>query len=406
MAEQTTHAEQSTEQAAQAEKFIITEFKSGGIDKVEAYLEQVFSEYSAKVSSEVPQIDSKEGRARIKALGAEINKKLAESDTPMRDYLRDIKKQPKIIEAIAKANKEKFVKLRADILKPLEEAQKEQDEKLDWLNEVPTICGQPGITSDHLCGIIQEAESFDLSSVWPELKKKFKVAHENALTTARVTLERVEAAEEQAAELKRLQEKEEERKREEEANKAAEKARQEAEAKAAAKLTNAVNARIKNELTVYPYQTKPMIPAWYEEQIAHLNEIVIDEEWQPLQQEAANALASSKINASEGLKLAKDAKAKAEEQRKADEEQERRNREAAAQRQAEEAAAAERKAIEEEQKEAERQAKQREADKKHRTTINRRNLAVFLAMGISEADGKKVITAIAKGELPDIRICY
>ncbi|AUR86576.1 coil containing protein [Vibrio phage 1.086.O._10N.222.51.F8] len=388
------------------ETFIITEFKSGGIDTVKSFLENNFDTYSAEINAEVPQIDSEEGRKRIKALGTEINKKLAEVDSPMRDYLRDIKKQPKLIEAIAKENKEKFTKLRADILKPLEEAQEWQDKDLATLNEVPTICGQHDITSDRLNEIIEWVESFDLDSVWPELKKKFKVAHENALTTARVTLERVEAQEAQAAELKRFQDEAKAREDEKKAEKAAEEARKQERAKAAAKLTNAVNARIKNELTIYPYQTKSMSSTWYQEQITRLQSIVIGDEWEPLQVEAKEALSLSRNNALQGFTDAKMAEEQAEEARKARDGMNELHSEALSMDAAFNAAAAERKAIADEKDRQKREAQQRENDKKHRTTVNRRNLAVLLAMGISEDDGKKVITAIAKGELPDIRIYY
>ncbi|AUR98069.1 coil containing protein [Vibrio phage 1.246.O._10N.261.54.E10] len=388
------------------ETFIITEFKSGGIDTVKSFLENNFEAYSAEINAEVPQIDSEEGRKRIKALGAEINKKLSEVDTPMRDYLRDIKKQPKLIEAIAKENKEKFTKLRANILKPLEEAQEGQNVILQMLNDVPVNCAAPGITSKEIKALIKHTEECPIDSVWPELKKKFKVAHENALTTARVTLERVEAQEAQEAEIKRLQDAEQKRKDEESARKAADEARKKEQAKAAAKLTNVVNARIKNELTIYPYQTKPMPSEWYREQSARLNAIVIDEQWEPLKQEAESALVNALHAINEGFNLSKAAEAKAEEDRKQREAQAKIDAEAAAKRQAEAAAAAERKAIADEEDRQKREAQQRENDKKHRTTVNRRNLAVLLAMGISEDDGKKVITAIAKGELPDIRIYY
>ncbi len=363
----------NTQSNENTEKFIITEFKSGGIDTVKAFLESNFSEYSSEIAAEVPQIDSKEGRARIKALGAEINKKLAEVDTPMRDYLRDIKKQPKLIEAIAKENKEKFTKLRADILKPLEEAQKPLDEDLATLNEVPTICGRHDINSERLNEIIEQVESFDLDSVWPELKRKFKVAHENALTTARVTLERVEAQEAQAAELAELRRKQEEAERIERERKIREesekKAREEAERKAQKEREDverrAVEAKQREEA------------AKAAEERAKRDAELAEERRKQEAEAAKQREAQAKIDAEERAK-----------------------------RQAEAAAAAERKAIADEEERQKREAQQREQDKKHRTTINRRNLAVLLSMGISEADGKKVITAIAKGELPDIRIYY
>lgn len=388
------------------ETFIITEFKSGGIDTVKSFLENNFSTYSAEVTAEVPQIDSEEGRRRIKALGAEINKKLSEVDTPMRDYLRDIKKQPKLIEAIAKENKEKFTELRAEILKPLEEAQKWQNDKLEWLAEIVQICASGNTDSEDLKAMIGQVESFNLDSVWPELKKKFKVAHENALTTARVTLERVGAAEAQAAELKRLQDEAKAREDEKKAEKAAEEARKQERAKAAAKLTNAVNARIKNELTIYPYQTKPMPSVWYQEQIARLQSTVIGDEWEPLQDDAHHYLQCSIVNAEDGIRLAEAAEQQAEKSNKARNEMNELHIEALSMDAAFNAAAAERKAIADEEARQKQEALARENDKKHRTTVNRRNLAVLLAMGISEDDGKKVITAIAKGELPDIRIYY
>jgi hypothetical protein len=356
-----------------AEAFIITEFKSGGIDTVKSFLENNFLIYSSEINAEVPQIDSEEGRKRIKALGAEINKKLAEVDSPMRDYLRDIKKQPKLIEAIAKENKEKFTKLRADILKPLEDAQQWQNDKLEWLAEIVQICASGNTDSEDLKQIIEQVESFDLDSVWPELKKKFKVAHENALTTARVTLERVEAQEAQEAELAELRRKAAAAEQAERDRKVAEEA-----AENARKLEQQKAQKEREDVERRAVEAKQ-------------------------REEAAKQAEAKAIRDAE---LAEERRAQEVETAKQREAQAKIDAEAAAKRQAEQAAAAERKAIADEEARQKQEAQQRENDKKHRTTINRRNLAVLLAMGISEDDGKRVITAIAKGELPDCRIYY
>ncbi|AUR94127.1 coil containing protein [Vibrio phage 1.191.O._10N.286.52.B4] len=355
------------------ETFIITEFKSGGIDTVKSFLENNFDTYSAEINAEVPQIDSEEGRKRIKALGAEINKKLSEVDSPMRDYLRDIKKQPKLIEAIAKENKEKFTKLRADILKPLEEAQEGQNVILQMLNDVPVNCAVPGITSEEIKALIKHTEECPIDSVWPELKKKFKVAHENALTTARVTLERVETQEAQEAELAELRRKQAEADQAERDRKVAEQAAEDARKAAEAKAQ-----KEREDVERRAVEAKQREEAAKQAEAKAIRDAELAEERRAQEAEAAKQReAQAKIDA-----------------------------EAAAQRQAEAAAAAERKAIADEEDRQKREAQQRENDKKHRTTVNRRNLAVLLAMGISEDDGKKVITAIAKGELPDIRIYY
>ncbi|AUR86644.1 coil containing protein [Vibrio phage 1.087.A._10N.261.45.F9] len=369
----TTENSNTGSNESNTETFIITEFKSGGIDTVKSFLENNFLTYSSEINAEVPQIDSEDGRKRIKALGAEINKKLAEVDSPMRDYLRDIKKQPKLIEAIAKENKEKFTKLRADILKPLEEAQEGQNVILQMLNDVPVNCALPGITSKELKAIIKHTEECSLDSVWPELKKKFKVAHENALTTARVTLERVEAQESQEAELAELRRKAAAAEQAERDRKVAEEA-----AESARKLEQQKAQKEREDVERRAVEAKQREEAAKQAEAKAIRDAELAEERRAQEVEAAKQReAQAKIDA-----------------------------EAAAKRQAEQAAAAERKAIADEEARQKREAQQRENDKKHRTTINRRNLAVLLAMGISEDDGKKVITAIAKGELPDCRIYY
>lgn len=355
------------------ETFIITEFKSGGIDTVKSFLENNFSKYSAEVTAEVPQIDSEEGRKRIKALGAEINKKLSEVDTPMRDYLRDIKKQPKLIEAIAKENKTKFTELRAEILKPLEEAQQWQNDKLDWLAEIVQICASGNTDSEDLKQIIEQVELFDLEGVWPELKKKFKVAHENALTTARVTLERVEAQEAQEAELAELRRKQAEAEKAERDRKVAEEA-----AENARKLEQQKAQKEREDVERRAVEARQ-------------------------REEAAKA---AEERAKRDAELAEQRRAQEAEAAKQREAQAKIDAQETAKRQAEQAADNERKRIAEEAEQEKQEAIKREADKKHRTQINRAALASLLALGISEEDGKTVIKAIARGDVPNVKIFY
>lgn len=356
------------------EQFIITTFKqSGGIDTVKSFLENNFATYSAEVTAEVPEIDSEEGRKRIKALGIEINKKLSEVDTPMRDYLRDIKKQPKLIEAIAKENKDKFTQLRADILKPLEEAQAGQDQDLATLNEIPTICGQNDVTGQRLNEIIEWVELFDIESVWPELKKKFKVAHENALTTARVTLERVEEAERNAAELEEL------RRKQAEAEQAERERKIQADAEARARAQAEERARKEREDI-----ERRAVEAKQREEAAKAAEERAKRDAELAEQRRAQ-------EAIEAEKRAEQAKIDAE---------------IRAKKLADQAAEDERKRIKAEEEEQKKLAQQREADKAHRTKINRAALAAMIAIGIDEEQGKAVIRAVAKGEIPNMRLYY
>ena len=359
------------------EKFIITTFKKeGGIDVVKGFLEKEFDKYSAEAATEVPEIDSEAGRKRIKALAAQVNKKLSELDTPIRDYLRDIKKQPKLIEAVAKENKTKFTELRADILKPLEEAQTEQDRLLLWLNEIPVFCAGNSdveLTSENLKGTIHSLEKFDISEIWPELRKKFSLAHENALTTATVTLERIEQQEAQAAELEELRKKqaasdkaEEERKIKEEA---ANKARIEAEEKA---------QRDREDVDRRAAESKQR------------------------EETAKQAEAKAKRDA----ELAKEQQRQAAEQAKIDAENE---RIASEKRQAEAVELAKKQEaarIAEQEAAQAAQAKAREADKEHRIKINRSAMVDLIAAGIDEEVAKDVIRAIARKQVRNVSIQY
>ena len=70
------------------------------------------------------------------------------------------------------------------------------------------------------------------------------------------------------------------------------------------------------------------------------------------------------------------------------------------------AAQAERDRIEAERLKEEQAAKDREADKNHKKKINNEALAELLKCGIDEAQGKKIITAIAKNKVPHVKISY
>lgn len=105
------------------------------------------------------------------------------------------------------------------------------------------------------------------------------------------------------------------------------------------------------------------------------------------QEAAAQATAEAQAKAKQAKRDADTAIAKAEAEA-----------EAATQRERERVA-------EEKRKEAAETAK-READKTHKAAINGTALAAFIDLGISASDAKKVVTAIAKGQIPAVRIVY
>ena len=339
-----------------------------------ANLETLYKQVEAEVSAEVPDVETVEGRKRIKSLAANVASSKTAIDKPIRDYLRAIKEQPKLLEKNARESCERFDALKAKLLAPLEAAQATQDAILERLAEILRLCSDAATDAATARSMASEAEAVDLAAFWPELAKKAKTAKEAAVSACAVTVERLEREEAQAAELERLRLEAAAREQADRDRKIAEEA--------------AERARLAAEQRAL------------EEREAVERRAV----------EAKQREESAKLEAERQRQLAEQAEAR----RKADAEaaeQRRLEAEANAKRQAEEAAQraaeAERQRAAAEAAEAERQAKAREADKNHRIAINRAALAALVAeTGLTEEQGKAVIRAIGQKLIPAISISY
>lgn len=326
-----------------------------------------------EAKSEVPDVETEEGRKHIKEMARKVAASKTAIDTPIRDYLRIIKAQPKVLEKNARESKARFDALKEEILKPLTEAQAEQDAVIEWLNDVPANCGVPGITSQEVGEFIDIINGYTADLVWPELKRKFKVAHENALTTATVTLERITEQEKQAAELAELREKQAAAEKAEYERKIAEEAEQRARAEAERK-------------------------AQQERELIERRAVEAKQ-----REEAAKAAEQKAIRDAE---IYKEQQAKAAEQAKIDAEKERVEAEKRHALAIEQAKQAESKRIADEEAAQQQAAKEREADKAHRIAINRTALVDLVAAGVDEETAKTVIRAIGRKEVRNISIQY
>lgn len=332
-----------------------------------------FKEAQAEYKSVVPDVETEQGRKDIKDIAKKVSADNKALDTPMRDYLRILKTQPKALEKNARESKARFDELKAEILKPLEEAQQSQNVIIEWLDGIPAVCGDPGVTSNQLNGFIETINSYTVDLVWPELKKKFKVAHENALTTATVTLERIEVAEANAEKLAELEAQAAKQKQidhdREIAEAAAEKARVDAENKA---------QRDRED---------------------------VDRRAAEFRQREENAKAAE-AQAKRDAELAKENQAKAEAQAKVNAENERVASEKRQAEAVEKAKVSESKRIADEEEAQAKAAQERENDKAHRIAINRAALVDLVAAGIDAEVAKDVIRAIAKKQVRNISIQY
>lgn len=79
---------------------------------------------------------------------------------------------------------------------------------------------------------------------------------------------------------------------------------------------------------------------------------------------------------------------------------------ARAEREAQDAIQRERERIERVQREAKEAEARREADRKHRASVNREAMKAFVSGGMSESIAKKAVELIAKGSIPNVKISY
>ena len=337
------------------------------------FLKEKYDEVEKEVKAEVFDVTTEDGRKRIKSVAADISKSNKLFDTPMRDHLRELKSLPKVLEATARQSKERFEKLREGVLEPLKQAQKYQDDLLAWLNNIPTACSAPDATSEQMRGWLTEIDKVDQSTIWKELKKKFKVAIEAATTSAKVTLERVELAEKQAAELKELQEKQAIAEKKESDRLVAEEA-----VKKATRLAEEKAAQEKQAVERRAVEAK---------------------------QREEKAIANAAIEKDKAEQAKKD-QAQAVIDNEAREEQAKIDAQKAQDKAVADATEKERLRLKEETAEHERLAKLREADANNKARVHRGALVALVSMGISEEDAKTVIRAVARGEVPNMVVTY
>lgn len=331
-------------------------------------LEDLFAKVEAEVKAHLPDLETVEGRKHIKSLAAKISSSKTAIDKPMRDYLREIKALPKVVERNARESVERFDALRDATLKPLNDAQASQDTIIERMDEIVRMCSQDGLQSTEVAIWAGEAKGIDVETTfWPELIKKAKASVDGAIAASMTTLNRLLETEKQAAELERLRKESEENSQRERDRQIAEAAAQKAQ----------------------------------EEERQRAEQRILDERNKAEQDRLAKLKAEQdKAHAEQRLKDA-EAKAKtdAEEAESKSKERERIAAENAKKYAEEQQALELQRQKEEEQRRAD--------DKQHRITVNRAALAGLIAHAeLTEDQAKAVITAVAKGLVDNMKVIY
>jgi len=371
-----------------------------------------------EAQSEVPDLSTAKGRARIASLAHKVSKTKVMVDDYGKELVAEEKKRLALIDADRKKWRDTCDAIRDEIRKPLtdwEQAEADRIQRhkdaIQKLRELSALA--MGADSSAISGLIAQAEAVALGDHWQEFAAEAGKAKDETLAILRLDLQRRQQYESEQAELARLRA-EAARREQEDADRRAAEAKAEAERLAAEREAQRIR------------EAEDRARREAEEAAAKARADA--EAAASAEREAIEAKARAEREAAERARIASEqaeARAKAEAEaaklREQDAERRRVESEERAKRESQEAAErAERDrvaAVEAERQRAERQriaeqeaaAKaqaEREANKEHMRRINREALAGIVAAGISEEQGKALIKAIASGAVPHVSISY
>jgi hypothetical protein len=340
-------------------------FKPGGVD---AILEKIKTE----VRQTPIDISTKTGREHVASLAYKVARSKTALDKMGKDLGQEHYEAWKKITAERSKIEKELDALRDEVRKPLtdfenaEKARIAAHEAALIAIDAFTVFASPQSTADEVAQRVLALAEFEPERNWQEFGRRAADALERAVSDLKAMHEAAKQREAEAAELARLRAEEVARQQKERdakiAAEAAEKARAEAEQKAAREAEAAARA-------------------------AEAERLRVEQEKAAAIARAENAEADRKAAAAKAEQDARDAAEAAEKRQAA-------------------AIEAERKRVVDEQAKVAAETAAREADKAHRGKINREAMAVIGKIVTDQTIARLVIEAIARGNVPHIRIEY
>lgn len=350
-------------------------FAPGG---VEAILEKIAREVKA-----IPMdISTVAGRAQVASVAYKIARSKTALDEMGKSLVADWKAKAAAVDAERRTIRDRLDALKDEVRKPLTDWEQADQKRIAAHEEaLASVIATATLTAPEPTAAEIEARIVALGELpprdWQEFSKRAEDVCALALKTLNAYKDTAIKRETERAELERLrreQAEREQRERDEKiAREAAEKARLEAEAKAKREADAAAERAATEQRRV-------------EQEKA-------DAEERARQAEAARVAAVEKAEADKRA-----AATKAEQDRVAAAAKAKRDQEAAVE--------AERKRTADAKAAEDAATAKREADKKHRGKINSEAKDALIAAGISEQAAVTAITAIAKGEVPHVKVTY
>jgi len=339
--------------------------KEGGLDPI-------IQKIKEQARAEVLDISTPEGRQRVGSLAKRIGSAKVTLQNMALELTEDWRQKTAAVNAEKKRVTEELDALRDEIKAPLDEYKAREQARVDT-HEKALADLHAAVTFEtadpdaaQISDRLQQVEAIHARE-WEEFAKRAEEAHAASKTRLEEMLEARKKRDAEQVELERLRREEEERKRKEREGQlqreAADKARREAEEKAAREKAEA-EAKSKAE----------------RERL-----------------EAEKREAAERAEASEKARIAAEEKAKRDAEEAA--------KKAAADKEA--ALKAERDRVEAEKRAEADAAAKREADKQHKAKINNEAVAALIKhAALDEVQAQAVVTAIAKGEISNVKIFY
>lgn len=330
---------------------------------------ELFERIAQEARSHVPDVTTKKGRDQIGSLALKISKSKTFIEKCGKELVAEQKAQIKVIDDDRIATIKKFDELRNEILAPRDAWEQAEKDRVNGHNAFImsfVVMSAPQAyenrDSSFIEGMVSEIENTVVDDSLEEFKEQAELAKFKALDVLRTALADHQKYEAEQAELERLRQAEMLRQQQERdaqiAREAAEKATREAEEKARFEAERVQREKVEAE------QREARLKA--EKEAAVLRE-------QALKQKAIDDAKQAEIAKQQAIE-------------------------------------SERKRIEAEQAakaEAERQAEEaRKADIEHRRWINNEVLIALKSQGFDEANAKKIISVIAKNQIPHVSIKY
>ena len=179
-------------------------YVSGGLDP---YYQQIRNQ----VLSEVPDLNTKAGIARVKSLARIVSESKTAIEKPGRNYLKQLKEMPKVIEAELRDWVTKMDALRDEVRQPVTELEEKEkariaalDQRLNEIHQIGSVAGLDILPSETITAWIGKLEAISVDATWDEYQDRAALAKEAAKVKLESALHNRMTWEAQQAEIARL----------------------------------------------------------------------------------------------------------------------------------------------------------------------------------------------------------